>query len=212
RPSATPSPAPAYEHDPALSPVGTQAPWSYSAIPVAAPRGSDALNAELDDGPVGDDANAPKAPPTPAPAPAPAPTPAPAGPTISSATVKAAPSGAANTRKKVGVGEQVDFTGSVAGAWKASDGTPSGPSATSFRWTAPATAATVTITLTPTAGAAVTDTIAVVPPDEIAMRKVASHTAQVGPGGACMLTEVTFKPLDVCLGAMQTLEVPEDGT
>src|SRR5262249_30218834 len=114
--------------------------------------------------------------------------------------------------QEIGVGEQVDFTGSVAGGWKASAGTPSGPSATSFRWTAPATAAPVTIPLTPTAGAAVTDTITVVPPDEIAMRKVGSHTAQVGPGGACMLTEVTFKPLDVCLGAMQTLEVPEDGT
>jgi len=42
------------------------------------------------------------------------------------------------------------------------------------------------------------------------MRNVGSHTAQVGAGGACMLTEVTIKPTDVCLGAIQWLEVPSD--
>jgi peptidoglycan hydrolase-like protein with peptidoglycan-binding domain len=138
--------------------------------------------------------------------PVPPPTPTPI--TITSATVKAAPSGAANTRKRVGVGEVVDFTASTAGTWAASNGTPtSGASSTTFRWTAPAVADTVTITLTSGTQTA-TDTITVDAPKTISMRKVSSHTSLVGAGGACMLTEVTFGPTDVCLGAMQWLEVP----
>src|SRR5581483_8353048 len=42
----------------------------------------------------------------------------------------------------------------------------------------------------------------------ISMANVGSHTALVGAGGACMLTKVTFGPSDVCLGAIQWLEVP----
>jgi peptidoglycan hydrolase-like protein with peptidoglycan-binding domain len=142
--------------------------------------------------------------------PVPPPTPAPI--TITSATVKAAPSGAANTRKRVGVGEVVDFTASTAGTWAASNGTPtSGASSTTFRWTAPAVADTVTITLTSGTQTS-TDTITVDAPKTISMRKVSSHTSLVGAGGACMLNEVTFGPTDVCLGAIQWLEVPGPAT
>ncbi len=44
------------------------------------------------------------------------------------------------------------------------------------------------------------------------MRNVGSHSTLVGAGGACMLTEVTFGPTDVCLGAIQWLEVPGPGS
>jgi hypothetical protein len=125
--------------------------------------------------------------------------------------MKSAPSGAADTRKRVGVGEKVAFGASAVGTWTASAGTPSGPAAQSWLWTAPATADSVTITLTAGSQTA-TVTMTVVAPDEIAMRNVGSHTAQVGAGGACMLNEVTFKPLDVCLGAIQWLEVDGPGT
>ena len=126
--------------------------------------------------------------------------------------MKDAPSGAAKTRKDVGVGEVVDFTGSAAGTWTATDGTPkSGAASAKFRWTAPATAGSVTITLT-AGGQSVTDSINVVAPSDISMKNVGSHTAEVGAGGACMLTEVTFRPLDVCLGAIQWLEVPGDAS
>lgn len=137
---------------------------------------------------------------------------APAPPTIASATVKAAPSGAPGTRKRVGVGEAVAFTGSAGGTWASSAGTPAPGGATAnFLWTAPATAQTVTITLT-VGGQVATDTITVVAPKNITMRNVGSHASQVGAGGACMLTEVTFNPTDVCLGATQWLEVPGPAT
>ena len=196
--------------------------WSFADISLTSPPPAGTTALEVDDeqlftGQSEDEEpeplDAPAKSPTPAPAPkTPSPTPTPgtpAAPTISSATVKAAPSGGANTRKDVGVGEIVDFSGSAAGTWTASGGTATGASSTKFRWTAPATAGSVTITLT-AGGTPVTDTVNVVAPKDISMKNVGSHATQVGPGGACMLTEVTFKPLDVCLGAIQWLEVPSD--
>jgi hypothetical protein len=211
---------------PAAAVVAPPVRWSFADIPVTAPApvGSTALDTDEQEGFIGQTdepeamdvptpsskkspAPVPKAPPSGTP-----PTPGtPPAPTISSATVKTAPSGAANTRTDVGVGEVVDFTGSVAGTWTATGGTATGASSTKFRWTAPATAGSVTITLKAGAASA-TDTINVVAPKGISMKNVGSHTAQVGPGGACMLTEVTFKPLDVCLGSIQWLEVPGPAT
>jgi hypothetical protein len=201
--------------------------WSFASVPLTAPHasGSSALESENEEGPVGQHTGhaheaehagpAHTAPPTHTHAPAHAHHPpahaTPARPTITSATAKAAPSGAANTRKRVGVGEVVVFTGSAAGTWSASAGTASGASSTTFRWTAPPTAATVTITLrvgTTTA----TERIHVVAPSSISMRKRGSHTSLVGAGGACMLCEVTIHPTNVCLGAIQWLEVPGPGT
>lgn len=141
-----------------------------------------------------------------------APGPTEPGPTITSATSKAAPSGAANTRTRVGVGEQVVFTGSAAGTWAASAGTPAtGASATTFTWTAPATAGSVTITLT-VGSARATKTMTVVAPTSIAMANIGSHSSLVGPGGACMKCSVTYNPLDVCLGATQWFEEPGPAT
>ena len=148
----------------------------------------------------------------PGPVPPVPPVPPPAPITIASATVKAAPSGAANTRKEVGVGEVVDFTASAAGIWKATNGTPTtGASSTTFRWKAPAVADTVTIALTSGTQTA-TDTIKVIAPNAITMRKVSSHTGDIGVGGACMLNEVKFGPDTVNLGATQWLEVPGPAT
>ena len=195
--------------------------WSFADVSIGAPgTGSTALDAEEREGPVGqaDVDTAPAQPAQPAQPAAPVPaapaSPSPAAtsaPAIASVTMKSAPSGVADTRKKVGVGEEVAFGASAVGTWTASAGTPSGPAAQSWLWKAPATAATVTITLTAGPQTA-TDTITVVAPDSISMRNVGSHTAQVGAGGACMLNEVTFNPLDVCLGAIQWLEVPGPGT
>ncbi|MDH5180182.1 MAG: hypothetical protein OEZ39_17155 [Gammaproteobacteria bacterium] len=206
---------------------------SHGASKAALPSGSNAYDAMEEDGPVGGDgpeveqapapiqAEQPPAQAEPAPVqaeqPPPqeeqAPAPAPAAPTITSSSVKAAPSGAANTRSRIGVGETVVFTGSVAGTWTASIGTASGPNSTTFNWTAPATAANTDATITLTAGSqTVTKTVTVVKPNSISMRNVDSHAALVGAGGACMRTEVTFGPSDVCLGAMQWLEVPGPAT
>ena len=185
--------------------------WSFADLGVSAPSptGSTALDTENWEGPVGDNggapAEAPVAPAHGAPAQAPA-------PTISHATVKAAPSGASNARRRIGVAEVVDFTGAVAGTWTASAGTPrTGPSSTTFQWTAPPLAAAVTVALSVGRRSA-RSAITVVPPRSISMRNVGSHAAQVGAGGACMLTEVTFRPTDVCLGAIQWLEVAGPAT
>jgi outer membrane protein OmpA-like peptidoglycan-associated protein len=134
-------------------------------------------------------------------------------PTITSETVKAAPSGADNRRERVGVGEEVDFTGSAVGSWTASIGTPLGLSGRAFRWTAPAVTSETSATITLAVGAQlVTKTMTVVPPSMISMRKVSSHSSLVGAGGACMLNEVTFGPGDVCLGAIMWLEVDGPAT
>ena len=214
---------------PASSRVPTSAspaaPWSFADVAIAARgTGSTALDAEERDGPVGqsavETAPAQPAPPTQPAAPAPAAPTSPvspaspattSAPAIASLTMKSAPSGAADTRKRVGVGEEVAFGASAVGTWTASAGTPAGPSAQSWLWKAPAVAATVTVTLTAGPQTA-TDTITVVAPDSISMRNAGSHTAQVGAGGACMLNEVTFNPRDLCLGAIQWLEVPGPGT
>lgn len=220
----------------------TSVPWSIVDVPLHAPdvEGSTALDAEdeegfvgrSDDEPAAEPLDAPTAPPTkpptapsapgpPAAPPSPPPTappapvvppaPAPSGPTISSKTAKRAPSGAADTRSDVGVGETVDFSASVAGTWTATRGTASGAASTRFRWVAPATAGSVTVTLS-AAGSSATKAIDVRAPNDIAMKNVGSHAAQVGAGGACMLTEVTFLPRDVCLGAIEWLEVPGPAT
>ena len=134
-----------------------------------------------------------------------------AAPIIISGTLKQAPSGAPYDRTRVGVGEIVDFIGTEEGTWTASIGTPSGMSGRAFRWTAPATTSTQTATITLTVGTESTPmNMTVVPPSAISMRKVSSHA--VGAGGACMLNEVTIGPSDVCLGAIQWLEVPGPAT
>src|SRR5689334_5177361 len=70
----------------------------------------------------------------------------PAAPTITSETTFAAPDGSAKTRTDIGVGEEVKFTGSASGKWTATDGKPlTLASGTTFTWTAPERAKTVTI-------------------------------------------------------------------
>ncbi len=146
-------------------------------------------------------------------------------PTITSKTAKAAPSGAKADRSKVGVGESVTFTGSAPGTWSASSGAAKGASPTkkgakkaassaTFAWTAPAvtTATSATITLKVSGLPDANKKLTVVPPNKISMKNSGSHSAQVGAGGACMLTEVTFAPLAVNLGAMRWLEEPGPAT
>ncbi|HEX3482628.1 MAG TPA: hypothetical protein VHT91_46780 [Kofleriaceae bacterium] len=134
-------------------------------------------------------------------------TPPPAPPTITSATRKTA-AGAANTRTTVGVGEVVELTGSAAGTWAASGGSPAASaSGTSFVWTAPDAAGTITITLTVGKQTATKD-ITVVAPSSLSMVVSSQHGLTAGTAGVCMLTSVTIGPTTVCFGNTEWLEVP----
>jgi hypothetical protein len=138
--------------------------------------------------------------------------PPPPPPTITSATRKAAPGGAANTRTTVGVGEVVDFTGSTAGTWTASAGTPAtGASGARFAWTAPDAPATVKITLT--VGTQVAEKeITVIAPSSLSMVVSSNHSLTAGTAGVCMVTDVTVGPTTVSFGNTEWLEVPGPAT
>ena len=112
----------------------------------------------------------------------------------------------------VGVGEVVNFTGSVAGTWTMSRGRAlRGSRGATFSWRAPATGGRATITLTTGSGTATKD-MTVVAPNRLAMVRSSQHPLTPGTAGACMLCKVTVHPLDVNLGATQWLEVPGPGT
>jgi len=129
-------------------------------------------------------------------------------PTITSATRKAAPGGAASARTTVGIGEVIDFTGSAAGTWTATGGTPAtAASGTTFAWTAPAAPAAVTITLTVGTQTA-TKEITVIAPSSLSMVVSSSHPLTAGTAGVCMITNVTVGPTTVSFGNTEWLEVP----
>ncbi len=190
---------------------------------LGAPLPEERLSVEIsgNDGP-GTKSTPTAPPPTAAALPTPTPTaPGPTTPTGPTITITGGTK--RGSTSQVGVGQVVDFKGSAAGTWKASIGTAVGPNSTTFSWTAPATTApgttkpspplTETATITLTVGTqSATKTMTVVPPNSISMRNARSHGAPVGAGGACMLTQVTYGPKDVCLGAIQWLEVPGPAT
>lgn len=128
-------------------------------------------------------------------------------PTITSATRKTAPGGP-NTRTTVGVGEVVEFTGSAAGTWSATGGSPAaGASGASFVWTAPDAAGTITITLTVGKQTATKD-ITVIAPSSLSMAVSSQHGLTAGTAGVCMVTNVTVGPTTVSFGNTEWLEVP----
>jgi hypothetical protein len=138
--------------------------------------------------------------------------PPPPPPTITSATRKAAPGGAANARTTVGIGEVIDFTGSVAGTWTATGGTPAaGASGKSFAWTAPEGPATVTITLTAGTQTAMKE-ITIIAPNNLSMVVSSNHSLTAGTAGVCMVTDVTVGPTTVSFGNTEWLEVPGPAT
>ncbi|MDQ3370526.1 MAG: hypothetical protein M3680_34335, partial [Myxococcota bacterium] len=124
--------------------------------------------------------------------------------TIDHETAYTAPSGA-NTRTSVGVGELVYFSSSAAGTWAATAGTRTG-SGQDFEWTAPATAATVTVTFTPATGAAVTRSIEVLAPSAVVMTKTSEKTFPSGTAGSGFVASVALHPLTVSFAATEWKE------
>lgn len=128
---------------------------------------------------------------------------------ITTRTVVNAPNGSANTRTRVGSGEQVDLTATGNSTWVAAAGTVSAATGATIRWTAPEAGGSVTVTATDVSnGASCTTTFDVVPPDSIAMTRANVDPIPPGQAGAGMLCEVDFNHVDVSFARLEWLEVP----
>lgn len=126
---------------------------------------------------------------------------------ITSQTHHVAPGDSSPTRTNIGVGEEVTLTAPSSGTWAApaSTGTPSG-SGTTFEWKAPDVAGPVTITFTPTTGAALTKPFTVVAPTDIRFSKVTDMPQ--APAGAGLRTNLHVNPQTVSFYNAEWLEVP----
>jgi hypothetical protein len=195
---------------------GTEGDAESAAAPGADPAAPKAVAAQA--------ARPPEAPPAPQPGPAPAasgqgaPTPPPPAPVITHRTVNHAPSGAADTRTHVGVGERVRFSSTAAGHWSADHvlgGHPRTGNGQHYEWYAPATAATAKISFDPGGGAAKIDTtIHVVKPTvEYRNPRAVSFPGQApGISGVAMETDVFYAPSTVSFARTWWWEHPGPAT
>lgn len=128
-------------------------------------------------------------------------------PDIEIATDLDAPDGSGKSRRKVGVGEKVTFTGSKTGEWQASVGTPlTQATALTFDWTAPSRAASVTISLT--SGKYTRNVIMnVLEPNSIIAKKKSAISFARGRMGAGMKLKFHYYPKTVSFGNIDAKEV-----
>ena len=136
----------------------------------------------------------------------------PSKPTISHETTFSAPDGTGKKRTDVGVGEEVTFTGSTAGKWTATSGTPNGlASGNRFTWTAPDRAATATIKLQVGTEEG-TVSMKVIEPESITGRKNSEIPIAPGTAGAGMKLTFIYHPLRVSFGNVRAREVSGPAT
>lgn len=136
--------------------------------------------------------------PTPAPAtPVTPPSPPPPRCTITTRTLASAPDGTADTRRTVGVNEQVEMTSSASAAWTASSGTVAPVSGTTVVWTSPGAGATCTVTAAPAAGSPCSVLMSVIPPSSRSLVKQTDRAYTVGKAGSGFTANVTIMPLGV---------------
>jgi hypothetical protein len=137
--------------------------------------------------------------------------PVPILPEITSETTLPAPDGTANDRTEVGVGEEIIFTGNVAGRWTSSAGMPRFQNGLTFAWTAPNRENTVTIQLE-VGGVFSTLTIHVIEPSRITADKISEIAIPAGQAGAGMTLTFIYHPLSVSFGNIQVKEVSGPAT
>jgi hypothetical protein len=128
-------------------------------------------------------------------------------PAIRSSTVKSAPSGADDTRTKIGVGEVVRLVGSLEGSWSTNRGKLQRSYGMNTTWTAPATPGTATIKLSG-GGKSTTKKFTIIAPNRLSMKKVSEDSWPKGVQGVGMITNVTIGPTSVNFGNLEWLEVP----
>lgn len=130
-----------------------------------------------------------------------------AAPVISVETALDAADGSGKNRRRVGVGERVTFTSTVAGTWAASSGDPAvGAANTTFAWTAPNRPATSNITVTTASGNA-TVAMTVVAPDHNKVTKISEIAYGAGLAGAGMRLNFDFAPMNVSFANVEFREV-----
>lgn len=146
----------------------------------------------------------PVSPPQPPPPPAPAPL-----PTITIKTALGAADGSGKNRRRVGIGEKVTFTSSIAGDWTASAGDPTVSAAadTSFAWSAPNRAASATIAVKTAAGATANVVIDVLEPASITTHKIRELEYPAGEAGVGMKLHFDYHPMTVSFGNVEAGEV-----
>jgi hypothetical protein len=127
-------------------------------------------------------------------------------PTITHETVFSTPDGSPKRREDVGVGEKVVFTGSAAGRWSATSGTPATASGDKFTWTAPDRGATATITLT-AAGRSSSVVMRVIEPEGITAVRNSTISYRPGRQGAGMKLTFNYRPMKVSFGNVEAKEV-----
>jgi hypothetical protein len=128
-------------------------------------------------------------------------------PDIAIATDLNAADGSGKSRKKVGVGEKVTFTGSKSGDWSATGGSPLTSAGTlTFAWTAPVRGASVTIRLT--SGKYTRSVIInVLEPKEIEGKNIGEKKFKKRFLGAFMFVKFHYFPKSVSFGNVQSKEV-----
>jgi hypothetical protein len=134
------------------------------------------------------------------------PGPKPPPPVITHQTDFSAPDGSPKNRDAVGVGEHVLFTGSAAGTWTASAGSPRRGTGPTFTWVAPTRRRSVTIRLV-VGRAAASAKLSVLEPNTIVGHKLRDLTPAPGKFGAGMELEFEYHPLRVSFGKAAAREV-----
>lgn len=116
--------------------------------------------------------------------------------TASTRTLVSAPDGTADTRRTVGVNEEVELSSSGPAAWTASVGTVTiaGGKTT---WTAPGAAGLATLTAAPASGSAVTVAMTVVPPTSRALTLDTNRTYDPDRSGSGFFAKVVIQPTTV---------------
>ena len=146
-----------------------------------------------------------------------APTPAPAPPvsppssppprcTIATRTLVSAPGGSPDTRKTVGVNEQVEMTSSVSATWTASAGSVTPARGTRVTWTAPPTGATCSITATPATGSPCSVSMTAIPPSARSLTKQSGRSYTAGLAGSGFVARVTIIPQNVSFSRIEVRE------
>jgi len=133
-------------------------------------------------------------------------------PDITIETAVEAPDGSGKSRKKIGVGERVTFTGSKTGEWKATGGAPlTQATGLTFAWEAPSRGASVTISLT-SGKYTRTVLLTILEPASIAGKKVDDMTFSRGRLGAGMRLRFNYMPKTVSFGNVDSKEVSGPAT
>jgi hypothetical protein len=121
-------------------------------------------------------------------------------------TIISAPDRTADTRKIVGVNEQVNMDASTPATWSASHGTVSPVTGPTTIWTAPDPGASCTIKAAPVSGSPCSVTLKAIPPSE---RKLISPTPTAytaGLAGSGFVATVEIVPKNVSFSRIEVME------